>query len=51
MTLSKSDLGLGPPALSQVIRLVDTPVFEPVAQPPLPLELRPVKVALATRKN
>ncbi|HTA29701.1 MAG TPA: hypothetical protein VK731_04420 [Candidatus Cybelea sp.] len=50
-SVKKLNLGLGPPALSQVIRLVDTPVFEPAAQPPLPLESRPVKVALATRKN
>ena len=50
-SVKKLNLGLGPPALSQVIRLVDTPVFESAAQPPLPLESRPVKVALATRKN
>jgi hypothetical protein len=47
----KLNLSLGPPALSQVIRLVDTPDSEAAAPPPPPPEPRPVKVALAARKN
>jgi hypothetical protein len=43
-------LGLGPPELSQVIRLVDTPDYEapPATSPAGP---RRVDVALAARKN
>ena len=48
----KLNLGLAPPALSQVIRLVDAPDYEPAAPSPLaPTQTRPVKVALAERKN
>jgi len=43
-------LGLGPTDLSQVIRLIDTPDDE-AAQPTSPPEPRPVKGALAARKN
>jgi hypothetical protein len=49
--VKKMNLGLGPPALSQVIRLVDAPDYEQAAQPPPPLELLPVKVALVARKK
>jgi hypothetical protein len=43
-------LGLGPPELSQVIRLIDTPDYEaaPATSPAGP---RRVDVALAARKN
>ena len=50
-SVKKLNLGLGPPALSQVIRLVDVPEGEPAAQPAPPPEAQPVKVALAARKN
>jgi hypothetical protein len=43
-------LGLGPPDLSQVIRLIDTPDYEG-APPPSEPEGRTIKVALAARKN
>jgi hypothetical protein len=46
--VKKLNLGLGPPALSQVIRLVDAPDF---AQPPQAPEHRPAGVVLAARKN
>jgi ABC-type phosphate transport system auxiliary subunit len=46
--VKKLNLGLGPPALSQVIRLVDAPDFAPAPQPP---EQRPAGAALAARKN
>jgi hypothetical protein len=49
--VKKLNLGLGPPALSQVIRLVDAPDYEAAGQPPSPPYARPVKVALAARKN
>jgi len=49
--VKKLNLGLGPPALSQIIRLVDTPDYEPAAPPLPPPETRPAKVALAARKN
>jgi hypothetical protein len=49
--VKKLNLGLGPPALSQVIRLIDTPEDEQAAPPSPPLEKQPVKVALAARKN
>jgi len=49
--VKKLKLGLGPPALSQVIRLVDAPDYEQAVQTPSPLESRTVKVALAARKN
>jgi len=49
--VKKLNLGLGPPALSQVIRLVDTPDYEQAAQQPPPPEQRFIKVALAARKN
>jgi hypothetical protein len=49
--VKKLNLGLGPPALSQVIRLVDWPDYEQAARPSAPQEWRPVKVALAARKN
>jgi len=46
----KLNLGLEPPALSQIIRLVDAPDYEQAAQeqPPAP---PPVKTILAARKN
>jgi capsular polysaccharide biosynthesis protein len=51
-TVKKLNLGLGPTALSQVIRLVDAQNYEQAVQPPPPSEpQRPVKMALATRKN
>lgn len=43
--VKKLNLGLGPPALSQVIRLVDQPDFEPHAQPP------PPPVEMMARRN
>jgi hypothetical protein len=50
--VKKLNLGLGPPALWQIVRLVDTPDYEQAAaQPPPPTEPRPVKVALAARRN
>jgi hypothetical protein len=49
--VKKLNLGLGPPALSQVIRLVDAPEDEPAAPLAKPPEKQPVKVALAARKN
>jgi hypothetical protein len=49
--VKKLNLGLGPPALSQVIRLMDAPVDEPAAPPWTPPSKQPVKVALAARKN
>jgi hypothetical protein len=49
--VKKLKLGLGPPALSQVIRLVDVPDYEQAAQTPPPTGTRPVKVALTARKN
>jgi hypothetical protein len=49
--VKKLNLGLGPPALSQIIRRVDTPDYEAAAQPPAPPEPRPVKVALTAGKN
>jgi len=49
--VKKLNLGLGPTALSQVIRLVDAPDYEQAAQPMPPPEPQPVKVALATRKK
>jgi hypothetical protein len=49
--VKKLNLGLGPTALSQVIRLVDTPDFGPAAQSSAPPPPLPVKVALAARKN
>ena len=49
--VKKLNLGLGPPALSQVIRLMDAPVDEPAAPSWPPPSKPPVKVALAARKN
>jgi hypothetical protein len=49
--VKKLNLGLGPPALSQVIRLVDTPDYEPAASSTSLPEQRTVKVALAERRN
>src|ERR1700722_4225181 len=49
--VKKLNLGLGPTALSQVIRLVDTPDYEQAVQPSAPSGPQPIKVALATRKN
>jgi hypothetical protein len=49
--VKKLNLGLAPPALSQVIRLVDAPNYELAAQPPALPEPRPAKVILAARKN
>jgi len=46
--VKKLNLGLGPPALSQVIRLVDAPDSARAPQPP---EQRPDGVVLAARKN
>ena len=43
-------LGLGPPELSQVIRLIDAPDYE-TAPAPSPAGPKGVKVALAARKN
>jgi hypothetical protein len=48
--VKKLNLGLGPPALSQIIRLVDSPDFEQDAQPQPPAA-PPARVALAARKN
>jgi hypothetical protein len=49
--VKKLNLGLGPTALSQVIRLVDTPDYGPATQSSAPPPPLPVKVALAARKN
>jgi len=49
--VKKLNLGLGPPALSQVIRLVDSPDYAPATQSLPPPEMRPIKVAMAARKN
>ncbi len=49
--VKKLNLGLGPPALSQVIRLVDWPDCEQAAAQPATPERRPLKVALAAGKN
>jgi hypothetical protein len=51
--VKKLKLGLGPPELSQVIRLVDAPDYEQAGQAPPPQAPAPrqVKVALAARKN
>ncbi len=49
--VKKLNLGLGPPALSQVIRIVDVPEYEqPVPPPPKP-DMQPVAANLAARKN
>jgi hypothetical protein len=48
--VKKLNLGLEPPALSQIIRLVDAPDYEQAAQSPPPAPL-PGKVALVARKN
>jgi hypothetical protein len=47
--VKKLNLGLEPPALSQIIRLVDWPDYAPAAQPLPPPP--PVKTVLAARKN
>jgi hypothetical protein len=45
-------LGLGPPELSQVVRLIDVPDYEAVPMPmPAPTGPPRVNVALAARKN
>ena len=49
--VKKLNLGLGPPALSQVIRIVDVPEYEQPVQQPLKLDTQPVAVAMAARKN
>ena len=50
--VKKLNLGLEPPALSQIIRLVDSPDFEQAAQPqPQPSAPPPAKATLAARKN
>ncbi len=49
--VKKLNLGLGPPALSQVIRLVDAPDYEPAGPRALPAAPQPVNVALAAGKN
>jgi hypothetical protein len=49
--VKKLNLGLGPPALSQVIRMVDAPDYEQAAQPAPPPDARPAKLALAAQKN
>jgi len=49
--VKKLKLGLGPPDLSQIIRLVDAPDYEQAAQPLPPVLPRPVKVAFAARRN
>jgi hypothetical protein len=46
--VKKLNLGLGPPALAQVIRLVDAPDY---AQAPKAPEQRPSAVVLAARRN
>ena len=54
--VKKLNLGLEPPALAQIIRLVDSPDYERVAQtqpqpqPPAPVSPS-AKAALAARKN
>jgi hypothetical protein len=49
--VKKLNLGLEAPALSQIIRLVDSPDYEQAAQPPPPPPAaKPAKVALAARK-
>jgi cell division protein FtsB len=49
--VKKLNLGLGPPALSQVIRLVDAPDYEPAGPRAWPGAAQPVNVALAEGKN
>jgi len=51
LSVKKLNLGLGQPALSQVIRLVDTLDFESAGQPASPRVPQPVHVALAAGKN
>jgi hypothetical protein len=46
--VKKLNLGLEPPALSQIIRLVDSPDYEPAVQP---LPPPAAKTVLAARKN
>jgi hypothetical protein len=49
--VKKLSLGLEPPALSQIIRLVDLPDYEQGAQPqPQPQAPPRAKVALAARR-
>ncbi len=48
--VKKLNLGLGPPALWQIVRLVDAPDYEQAVRQPPP-EPRPVKLALAARKK
>ena len=50
--VKKLNLGLEPTALSQIIRLIDSPDYEQAVQPPArPSSPPPAKVALAARKN
>src|ERR1700733_14572694 len=48
--VKKLNMGLEPPALSQIIRLVDSPDYEQAAQPPAPAPPL-AKTILAARKN
>jgi len=49
--VTKLHLGLGPTSLSQIIRLVDAPDFEPAARPSAPPGPQAIKVAMAATKN
>ncbi|HEY3862454.1 MAG TPA: hypothetical protein VGO59_11240 [Verrucomicrobiae bacterium] len=54
--VKKLNLGLEPPALGQIVRLIDAPDYDRSAQPqpqlaPQARPAPPVKVALAARKN
>jgi hypothetical protein len=49
--VKKLNLGLGPPALAQIIRLVEAPAEAPAARGGAAPERRPAEVVLAARKN
>ncbi len=49
--VKKLGLGLEPTALAQIIRLLDSPDYEPAGQTHAPPPRLPAKVALAARKN
>jgi len=51
-SVKKLNLGLGPPALSQIVRLIDAPNFAPALQPlTAPTGSPQVKMAMAAQHN